>query len=564
MVIGLAVYLYYAVCLFLIARKTATSMPWLAFVPVVNGFWPFVGASGKPAWWMALMLVPVVNIVVAVYLWMLISERLGRGRIFGLLIALVPVVNLVLLGLLAFKGAEAAPPVSAITGEMPELPELPEIEGMEETEPSGWETPPEKPPEGMAPLEETLLEEAPPEEETPGEERKGEEFGDLLAESEGIPEEFLEEEPAEIEEFPEELPEEESREEGLAPLDEFPLEEEIPPEEEAPGEKLLPFEEGALPPGSEAVPFEGAEPWDIPEEEPLEYEKMEEGPGAGLMDVGSLLKKTWEVFKRRVLTLVIIFVLSGVVFGAGFGIFFGAGALLGMILESMKEGLVAGGVVAGVIAGMIAWGWGYGALIHGVVDESLGVVEAYKRAWRRVGSFIWIVFLLYLIIIPGGYFLFLVPGILFTVWFSFGPFVLAREGETGMNAIIKSKEYVRGHFGGVFVRFLVIWALSIAIWIVQQVFNLAAMAIPVVPVLASVALSLVFTPFSMIFVYLVYRDLRDLKGEVAYSATGGAKAKWLGLGILGWLLGPIVLLVLAALTGMAVVGSMFMSGRFQF
>jgi uncharacterized membrane protein len=68
----------------------------------------------------------------------------------------------------------------------------------------------------------------------------------------------------------------------------------------------------------------------------------------------------------------------------------------------------------------------------------------------------------------------------------------------------------------------------------------------------------------MIFIYLVYRDLRRLKGEVAYSAGGGEKAKWLGLGILGWLLGPIVLLVLAALTGMAVMGSMFMAGRFQF
>jgi hypothetical protein len=445
---------------------------------------------------------------------------------------------------------------------------------MRETWPSPFEEerPSVGPVEAASPPGEALFEEP------PGEEKKEEEeFGDLLAETEELPEEFLEEVPgeetAEEEDLLEELYEEEPREEGLAPLEEFPPEEEIPPGEEAPGEKPPPFEERALPPGSEAAPHEGAEPWEIPEEEPLEYERTEEpgggapppaGGGAGLMGVGELLKKTWGVFKRRVLTLVLVFILSGLVFAVGFGIFFGAGMLLGMVLEPMKEGLVAGGVVAGVIAGLIAWGWGYGALVCAVADESLGVVEAYRRAWLRVGSFIWMVVLLYLIIIPGGYFLFLVPGVLFTVWFSFGPFVLAGEGEAGMSAIIKSKEYVRGHFGDVLVRFLVIWALSIGIWMVQQVFHLAALAIPLVPTLASVALSLVFTPFSMIFIYLVYRDLRGLKGEIAYSAGGGEKAKWLGLGILGWLLGPIVLLALAALTGMAVMGSMFMAGRFQF
>ncbi|MEJ2324535.1 MAG: hypothetical protein P8Y77_07065, partial [Nitrospirota bacterium] len=288
------------------------------------------------------------------------------------------------------------------------------------------------------------------------------------------------------------------------------------------------------------------------------------GGGGGLMGVGDIFKKTWEVFKRRVLTLVVVFILSGLVFAVGFGIFFGAGMLLGMVLKPMKAGLIAGGAAAGVIAGLIAWGWGYGALVCAVADESLGVVDAYRRAWLRVGSFMWIVFLLYLIIIPGGYFLFLVPGILFTVWFSFGPFVLAKEGEAGMSALIKSKEYVRGHFWGVFLRFLVIWALSIALWVIQQVLRLAALTIPVVPTLASVALSLVFTPFYMIFLYLVYSDLRRLRGDFAYSAGGGEKAKWLALSILGWLLVPILLLVIAALTGMAVMGSMFMTGRFHF
>jgi len=524
LILGLVFYFYYAVCLFLIGKKTNTAMPWLAFVPVVNVFWPLVGASGKPAWWIVLLLVPVVNLLVMIYLWMLTAERLGKSKIYGLLVALVPVVNLILLGLLAFKAKGAAPGVASRLEEFPTLPEVP---GMEEKAFFEEEAPP--------------VEEAPPMEETPPAEEvpEKEEFGDLLEETEELPEEFFEEKPGE-------------EEEKLTPL------EELPPEEEE-----RPFEEGPLPEELEA-PSEGAQPWQFPGEEPLEYEAA--GPeeagalpplvaGAGLIGVGELFSRAFGVFKRRILTLVLITVLSFLLFLVGFGIFAGIGFALGLLLPSIKQGLVAGGVVAGVIAGLITQGWGYGALVFGVAEERLGVFDSYGRAWQKVGSFIWLYFLLFIVIIPGGLLLFLVPGILFAVWFPFAPYILAREGVRGMSAIIKSKEYVRGLFGDVFVRLLPLLAMFIVVGMMQWVLAVISVGVPVAPQIASMALSLVVTPFTMIYVYHIYTDLRRVKGDVAYSPRGGEKAKWVGLGILGWLIAPILI---ALLLGAAVLGTYFM------
>ncbi len=321
-----------------------------------------------------------------------------------------------------------------------------------------------------------------------------------------------------------------------------------------------------LAPFEVTAPHEGAEPWEYPEEEPLEYEEQGEEAGAmqpppgGLIGIGELFGKTWGVFVKRVLILILITILSYLLFGAGLGIFIGAGFALGLALPSMREGLAVGGVFAGVIAGLIASIWGYGAMIFAVADEKLGLVEAYRRAWQKVGSFIWLYIALFIIIIPGGFLLFLIPGILFIVWFSFAPFILAREDVRGMSAVIKSKEYVRGHFGDVFLRFLPILGILFVVWLIQWILAFIAMVVPVAPQLVSVGLSLVMAPFVMIFLYHIYQDLRRLKGDVAFPASGGEKAKWLGLGFLGWILGPILFLLIA---GAAVIGT-FMMFKAQF
>jgi hypothetical protein len=100
----IAFYIYFCLCLFFIAKKLNVSAPWTAWIPIIQ-IWTVVASAGKPWWWILLLLVPIVNIFIGIYLWVLITENLGRNKWLGLLM-LVPIVNFVFLGVLAFSKTE--------------------------------------------------------------------------------------------------------------------------------------------------------------------------------------------------------------------------------------------------------------------------------------------------------------------------------------------------------------------------------------------------------------------------------------------------------------------------
>ena len=102
--IEIAFYIFFSLCLFLIAKKLDVPAPWTAWIPIVQ-IWTIVASAGKPWWWILLLLVPIVNIVIGIYLWVCITENLGRNKWLGLLM-LVPIVNFVFLGILAFSKSE--------------------------------------------------------------------------------------------------------------------------------------------------------------------------------------------------------------------------------------------------------------------------------------------------------------------------------------------------------------------------------------------------------------------------------------------------------------------------
>ena len=101
LVLALLPYLFFCWCLYLIAKKLYVPSPWTAWVPFVQ-VWTIVISAGKPWWWILFLLVPLVNIFVSTYLWMSITENLGRNKWLALLM-LLPVINFIFLGILAFS-----------------------------------------------------------------------------------------------------------------------------------------------------------------------------------------------------------------------------------------------------------------------------------------------------------------------------------------------------------------------------------------------------------------------------------------------------------------------------
>ena len=96
----LAGYIYMALALQTIADKTSTPNPWLAWIPIANAIL-MLQIAKKPLWWFLLFLIPVVNIVIAILVWMGIAEARQKPNWWGILM-IVPIANLVVPGYLAW------------------------------------------------------------------------------------------------------------------------------------------------------------------------------------------------------------------------------------------------------------------------------------------------------------------------------------------------------------------------------------------------------------------------------------------------------------------------------
>jgi hypothetical protein len=101
LVIALAGYLYMALALQTIATKTNTENAWLAWIPIANIFL-MLSIAKKPMWWFLLCLVPLVNIVILIMVWMAVAEARHKPNWWGIL-TIVPVANIVVPGYLAWS-----------------------------------------------------------------------------------------------------------------------------------------------------------------------------------------------------------------------------------------------------------------------------------------------------------------------------------------------------------------------------------------------------------------------------------------------------------------------------
>ena len=282
--------------------------------------------------------------------------------------------------------------------------------------------------------------------------------------------------------------------------------------------------------GDEASPGGGTDK-EGPEAPPLtaDFELKKER----LSGVGDLFKASWEIYKKRACTIFSIYLISSILFGVIIGVFSLAGMIFSSATQTSRSAVLTASLITGITAGFIALIWGFAASIYAVADEGLGIKESLGKGWQRVGAFAWL-FSVLGYMITGGFLLFFVPGFVFSVWFVFAQFILASEGEKGMNALLKSREYVRGHSFEVFARLVAVWLVSTLMGMVPFV---------------GVFLSLSFVPFVLIFTYLMYEEVKSLKGgNVVYAASTGEKFKFIGMATLGYIVVPAIIIAVMGAT----------------
>lgn len=87
-------YVYLALALQTIARKTSTANGWWAWIPILQIVLSLKVAR-KPIWWIVLFLIPILNIVMIVLVSMGIAEARNKPR--WVVRALIPLVNIVII-----------------------------------------------------------------------------------------------------------------------------------------------------------------------------------------------------------------------------------------------------------------------------------------------------------------------------------------------------------------------------------------------------------------------------------------------------------------------------------
>lgn len=239
--------------------------------------------------------------------------------------------------------------------------------------------------------------------------------------------------------------------------------------------------------------------------------------GGKFASATQIFKEAWGIYKKRPflfigITIFPIIVISLIVALSAFGGF--AGMALIMASFSLWKIIIFGllGIIL-LFAVIVIQLWGQTSLIFAIKDnsEGIGFKESYKRGWHKINTYLGVVVPSGLIII-GGMMLFAVPGIIFAVWFTFAIYVAIDENLKGMKALLKSKEYVRGHWWGVLWRQIFIGLIMLIIsCVVSLIFKQINNAI--ISAVANLVLTLVTGPLLAIYSFTVYRKLKELKGN---------------------------------------------------
>lgn len=279
---------------------------------------------------------------------------------------------------------------------------------------------------------------------------------------------------------------------------------------------------------------------DQPLQPPIPQQTIASLPGAA-----AILRQAWFLYKRRFWTFLGVMIIPMLVQVGLLAVTVSGGFIgLSFLSPNFTAGAIGPLIILAIVfsvAFSVNQAWGQTALLYAIKDsqEGIGVREAYSRGWHKILSYWWISFLIGFIVI-GGILLFVVPGIIFAVWFSMAIFVLVDEDSKGMNALLKSREYVKGQWGGVFRLFFFIAVLNVVISLILT-FVFSFLKVPFGKEIGGFVIGLFLTPLAMTYMFLVYSNLKAVKGQIAFAPTKRQKAILIIAGILGMLVIPVLL-----------------------
>ncbi|MFA4930648.1 MAG: hypothetical protein WC570_02145 [Patescibacteria group bacterium] len=197
-------------------------------------------------------------------------------------------------------------------------------------------------------------------------------------------------------------------------------------------------------------------------------------------------------------------------------------------------------------------------------EEKFGVIEAFKRSWPKLSTYFWTVVAKELTVL-GGLILFIVPGVIVAIWFSFVEFIVMRREASGVAALMLSKKYVRGNwwevFGRVAIMVLIVIGIAMGFSLVEEAANLVVTIISsfinndnvtvvanIIIIIVSVIISLCINAFNkgwkLIYRSYLFNDFQNLKGVI--RDTTDENPQWL---YIAWIIFILIIIGAIVLSG---------------
>lgn len=240
-----------------------------------------------------------------------------------------------------------------------------------------------------------------------------------------------------------------------------------------------------------------------------------------LISISEILDKGWNSYTSKFREFVPY---MGLLF-VPFLIFGSLGFLMAPLMETgMSPGMTLLVVIAvGLVVG-IFFMWCIMALMRATREAIQGQsLSPWKQHLGNVKHLIWPMIytsILAALIILGGTLLFIIPGIIFGVWYGFVSYAVTLDEKKGMEALRFSKQLVSGRWWAILFRvFVPAFLVSLAAGILQVLLSFAVMALAdlivsdssvslLVAQLVSVILNVLLYPLTTLFTVYLYESAK--------------------------------------------------------
>lgn len=268
-------------------------------------------------------------------------------------------------------------------------------------------------------------------------------------------------------------------------------------------------------------------------------------PATGrLSSVGGLLRQSFEFYRKN---YVILLILAVIFFLANILPLF-AKLYDGSPVAYLSPLFALAGAILSLLTSV--------ALLDTVVENGVpayGLSGAYRKGMRLIWAYFVIGFISGMAIL-GATLLLIIPGIMLSVMLSLSLYVLFAEDLRGYRALARSWQLVSGYGWAVFGRF---FALGAIVWVCLLVLTLVLMMLVGAQVISqnsifgnvmSAAFISLVEPFSIIYTFLIYRQLRERKDALSDEEAKSKKRKLVGLTVLGFVSLAVMIYALVALS----------------